>query len=104
VRTITLDEYFATHKIFPHIIKFDTEGAELLALRGALQTLREYRPVLVVEVAEEYLRSFGHTPKQLVDILRQFKYCFYALERARLKPLDLSESIRDGNLICLPDG
>jgi FkbM family methyltransferase len=32
----------------PHVIKIDTEGAEVLVLRGAIETLRRHRPALAV--------------------------------------------------------
>src|SRR5690349_13468436 len=35
------------------LVKLDVEGAELLALRGAAQTIRRYSPVLVVEFKEK---------------------------------------------------
>jgi FkbM family methyltransferase len=102
VKTITLDDYFASQPAAPHIIKLDVEGAELLALRGAVRLLRVRQPLLMLEVAKENLRAFGHTPEQLLDFLRQCNYRLYVLERARLKPLATDQPIEYGNLICFP--
>lgn len=102
VKTITLDDYFASQPTAPHIIKLDVEGAELLALRGAARLLRAHQPLLMLEVARGNLRAFGHTAEQLLDFLRQFNYCLYVLERGRLKPLAADQPIEYGNLICFP--
>jgi FkbM family methyltransferase len=51
VECVTLDSYCRMHKIAPTLIKIDTEGFEYEVARGALATLREYKPGLVVEVS-----------------------------------------------------
>jgi len=47
------------------VIKLDIEGAELKALRGANRTLKNYRPVLVVETIEHHLRNMGDSEDEL---------------------------------------
>jgi len=67
VKTYTVDEIVAGEKL-PRVdfIKIDVEGAEMLALRGALQTLRKFRPSLSLETSPEspepvdFLRSLGY--------------------------------------------
>lgn len=52
VPTVTLDQLLdATFP--PELVKIDVEGAELLVLDGAERLLREVRPMLLVEVAEQ---------------------------------------------------
>ncbi len=48
VPMVALDSFCARHKLQPTYIKMDIEGAELAALRGAEQIIREYRPRLAV--------------------------------------------------------
>jgi FkbM family methyltransferase len=58
VTVVTLDgilDRFAA----PHLVKIDTEGAELLCLRGAGRLLREFRPVLLCEVVAENAHAVG---------------------------------------------
>ena len=43
----------------PDLVKIDTEGAELLVLRGGGRLLREVRPILLCEVVEENAREVG---------------------------------------------
>jgi FkbM family methyltransferase len=49
VRAVTIDEFAANHRP-PDLILLDIEGAELGALRGAMKTIRQYLPVVMVEV------------------------------------------------------
>ncbi|HEY4824564.1 MAG TPA: FkbM family methyltransferase, partial [Solirubrobacteraceae bacterium] len=50
----------------PDLVKMDIEGAEVAALRGAEQLLREHRPTLICELhgtnraVTELLRSYGY--------------------------------------------
>ena len=52
-------------------IKCDTEGAELLVLRGGELTLRRCKPKLFLEVEEFWTSSFGWTPQAIVQFLRE---------------------------------
>ncbi len=49
VEAVRLDTFAATHP-GPDLLLLDIEGAELSALRGALETIRRCRPVIMVEV------------------------------------------------------
>jgi len=54
----------------PAVVKVDTEGAELLCLRGAGRLLGEIRPALLCEVGEENGREVG-------DLLRSHGYTMF---------------------------
>lgn len=60
-RVRTLDEYVATNGLDVGLIKMDVEGAEELVLRGAGETLRRQKPLLVV--------SMYHDGGQFFDLL-----------------------------------
>jgi FkbM family methyltransferase len=53
----------------PHLIKIDVEGAELLALRGARETLARWAPKLIVAIHPEPMRLLGTFPAELVAFL-----------------------------------
>ena len=51
----TIDNLIASKKILPpFVLKIDVEGAEQLVLAGATNTLRTYRPVIIVEFHSIY--------------------------------------------------
>lgn len=50
VPVTTLDAFTREHASRPHLIKVDVETLEGQVLRGALETAREYRPWIVLEI------------------------------------------------------
>jgi hypothetical protein len=56
------------------VIKIDVEGAELLALQGATQTLALLRPVLILEIIAENLAAMDASVDQLLMLLREAGY------------------------------
>lgn len=55
VRAIKLDDFVSGGRPAPQVIKLDVEGAASEVLHGAIETIRLYRPTLVIEV---------HTPNE----------------------------------------
>ena len=72
---ITLDEYIEQQQI-PKIdfIKIDTEGYEMHVLKGAVETLKKFRPLLFVELSDDNLRQQNNTPQELVLFLNGLGY------------------------------
>jgi FkbM family methyltransferase len=56
------------------VMKIDVEGAELLVLKGAKQTLARYGPILIVEVMDMQLKSMGASATELREFLRSQGY------------------------------
>ena len=70
---ITIDDYVEKSGIVPDALTMDTEGSELLILRGAEKTLKKYQPKLWVSVHPDLgLRDYGikatDTIKYLTDL------------------------------------
>ena len=57
-------------KDFPiHFMKIDVEGAELQVLRGAIQTILKYKPVIVFEHGLGAADHYGTKPEDIYDFL-----------------------------------
>jgi FkbM family methyltransferase len=56
------------------VIKLDIEGAEWIALRGAVNTLARYRPILILEVGRETCLAAGYEPEALIEWLTALNY------------------------------
>ena len=54
IKSIALDQWVKQYNL-PHInyIKIDVEGMELNVLKGAINTLKEFKPKLIVEIHDE---------------------------------------------------
>jgi len=81
VAVIPGDEYMREHAVQRlDLVKIDVEGAEGLVLRGMLQTLRTYRPLVVVE-----LHSFeGSTAPDVPAFLSDLGYNCHMLDGSHL--------------------
>jgi len=55
-------------------IKADVEGAELLVLRGAQQTLRRWHPRLILEVVPRQLANMGTSVEELEQLIWSLGY------------------------------
>jgi FkbM family methyltransferase len=58
----------------PSLIFIDTEGAELLVLRGAKSVLRKFFPLLVFECEDALLQKFGHSSEMIDDFVKSLGY------------------------------
>lgn len=72
---ITLDEYIENKQIHSiNLIKIDVEGFELNVLKGAVNTLRKFKPILFIEVDNNNLREQGASAKELIMFLENLNY------------------------------
>lgn len=55
VHTDTIDHYCQQHQIEPNFIKIDVEGNELKTLKGGMDTLKKYKPKILIEIEERHV-------------------------------------------------
>jgi FkbM family methyltransferase len=74
VRQDTLDNLVPSD-VAVNFIKMDIEGAEVLAMRGAIRILRERRPIVMSEVHVDQLWKISKTTwQQYFELMRDFGY------------------------------
>ena len=79
-----------------------SEGAELLALRGATKFLKEDQPVILSELhPEQLMRVSNCTPAQFVSTLEQLNYRCRDLHGAELTPF-VDEGSKVKSVVFLP--
>ena len=85
VRVMTLDAWWAASGR-PHIdvIKMDTEGSELLILRGAEECIRSSKPIIFLEISQLNLRSYAHSAVDVYTWFTQQSYALYTLTEDRV--------------------
>lgn len=78
VRMETLDSY-VLHNQISHIdlIKLDVDGFEGKVIRGALDTLKRFQPILIMEIAPTWTEMRGDNMKDILHELEQFGYKFF---------------------------
>lgn len=70
-------------------IKIDIEGAELLALKGAINIMRSNKPNIMVEVTSD--------AKEVFNILKEYEYFLYLPDGTEVT----DHKIMSGNIFCL---
>lgn len=56
------------------LIQLDIEGSELNALYGCSETIKKYKPVIVLELCEPWLNRYGHTPSLVHSHMKSMGY------------------------------
>jgi FkbM family methyltransferase len=85
-----------------HLIKIDVEGAEVMFLRGGLGFLRKHRPIIYGEFNAYWLKKFGGSFMEVVEILKPLDYRFFK-ETEGSEFLELSQPAEgDENVLLAP--
>lgn len=75
VECFTLDSFIKENNIDGvDAIKIDTEGAELDILKGGIETLKKYKPLLLMEYDDKNTNQFGYDRSKIVDFLKEIGY------------------------------
>ena len=80
VPVTTVDKFCQEHSIAPKLIKIDVEGYDLHALRGALGTLTQHQPALVVEMHPMHWAEVGVTAQEIAQFIQALPYTVTPLE------------------------
>lgn len=98
----TLDSEINKMGIIPHFIKIDIEGAELLALKGGLETIEKYKPVFFIEMLRKWSAKFNYHPNDIINLLASKSYNCYIIKEAFLQKInEVTEDTTETNFIFL---
>jgi FkbM family methyltransferase len=81
------------------LIKMDVDGHELPVFQGANETLRRFRPMLVMELSPYIHAEFHHFFGDFVELLRNMGYELRHADSWKAVPLDTAQLER-----LIPDG
>lgn len=98
VEAETLDRLIGRFGLAPGLIKIDVEGAEMLVLDGASDTLKRFRPVILSELSPALLGPMGASAAAIIAGLERIGYRVFDAQDPALPP-----GSRDyGDVLCLP--
>jgi FkbM family methyltransferase len=108
IRVVTIDD-LATRFGQPQLIKIDVEGAEMLAIRGALKTLRHREPpyVLFEYISANTFMFGGYPLTELVELFREAGYSVLRIARTgQTAPLDSTAdpAVLTNDYLAVPPG
>jgi FkbM family methyltransferase len=88
VEVTTLDAFCEKERLTRvDLIKVDVEGSEVALLRGADETIRRFRPILMIEVNPGALQRFGYRSGDLIQAIGKHGYRMHYASRFGLKML-----------------
>lgn len=93
VKVVTLDDVVPIEQPIA-FIKIDIEGGEYHAIKGAMQTIKRWHPVIVFEAGKNSTGQYGVTPLELYSLITQsFGYELSTMSRwtAQERPYTLEE-------------
>lgn len=98
----TVDRFVSERGIAPSFIKCDVEGAEMLVIRGAIDTLRTHKPALLLEMLRKWSAKFDYHPNDLIGLLKGLGYACFSIDGQRLIPFErMNDDTTETNFIFL---
>lgn len=87
--TKTLDEYCKENAIEAlDFLKCDVEGGELFMIQGGLVTLKKFKPVIYIELYEDWCKKSGYTISDVVAEMTRMGYEFFGIKNSKLYAVD----------------
>jgi FkbM family methyltransferase len=106
VASTTLDEWSKTADLGTpqrvDIIKIDVQGFEAKVVTGARSVLKRFRPVVLCEFEERWLRLAGSSSVELKELFRGLGYSVNRIVAGRLAPVAMDDVHDFENLVLTP--
>ncbi len=96
VQATSLDEYVYSKKLVPNFVKIDAEGAEYEILVGGEQMIKEFKPIISVEVG-------GNNSVKCIQYLTGMRYQGYEYKEGHIIKHRLRDSYLYDNILFLPE-
>jgi FkbM family methyltransferase len=83
------------------IIKIDVEGSELPVLKGAINTIKKYKPLIILEINEETFQEAGYAKDELIIFLENLNYKFSLIKpKGKTEEINSSQIHKLCNILC----
>lgn len=97
-----IDDMVAAGAPPPDFLKIDVEGAELLVVRGAVNTLRRTRAPVFAEMLRKWAAKFDYHPNEIIELFDGLGYrCFRADADALVPFTSMDDSTTETNFFFL---
>jgi FkbM family methyltransferase len=90
IEITTLDNFIKRNKIKNlDFIKCDVEGFELEVFKGAGNSIKKFKPIILVEVEERHTKKYGLNPQKVLEFFKKLGYSCSAVKGRSLIKTDL---------------
>lgn len=104
IQTMTLDFYLKSFKSVS-LVSIDTEGHEPQVLEGAKETLKFYKPFVIIEVSPKLLTKYSLIdPTHIYSYFKELDYMIFKISKltiVKIKSKDLNTD-KSYNWLCIP--
>jgi FkbM family methyltransferase len=75
VEAVAIDDYVIKNNIQRiDLIKIDIEGAELFALKGMTNSLKRFRPGIIIEISDDVIKNTGLGSDEVPELMKSLNY------------------------------
>lgn len=101
-KTTTLDFFSKEQGISPDLIKCDVEGAELMVIKGGIDTISTKRPIILIELLRKWAKKFDYHPNAVIASLKNVGYTAFTLDGKKINICpEITESTPETNFLFL---
>lgn len=100
---IAIDEFLKNKLNRLSFIKIDIEGTELFALKGLEQTIKKFKPTIMIEVSVPFLQHYNIKQEDLIDFVEnKIGYTFYIYNSSDKTLKKYDGKLMNSNYFLLP--
>jgi len=92
-KQMTLDAIFAENGLMPQVIKIDVEGAEIKVLKGSINTIKKYQPLIFLSVHPVEIELLNQSIDELKTLIDSIGYCVVNIDGSSITHFALKEYI-----------
>lgn len=100
--SLTLD---GISKFLPivNFIKCDVEGSEIFVIKGGINTIKQYKPIILMEMLRKWTAKFGYTPNDTMKLLSSIGYKCYRIVNGKLELFKrMTDETKETNFFFIP--
>lgn len=91
INVVSLDDYVQNKKLNRiDLIKCDVEGGELFVMKGAVNIIKKFKPMVMLEINEKWTRRLNYSSSELINFMIQLDYKYISMSA-------LSEKLENTN-------
>lgn len=101
-RLIKMDDFTNKNHLKVDFIKCDIEGAEIFALKGGIETINKYKPIIFSEMLRKWSKKFNYSPNEIIKLLKDIGYkCFVVRNKRLVEFYKMDEKTLETNFFFL---
>jgi len=94
-----LDKFISSQKIDKiDLIKCDVEGAELFVVKGGINSIKEFLPIIFIELFERWAIQFNYHPNDVIKMLNELGYECFLANQDKLEPCPVYKENKEERL------